>query len=783
MCLQDFNSMPYPRRLLPLTPQFSRRVTEIKSDTPSFALPGTLDVLLAACSKSCLGRFIADNYPSSNSTNILALCTTKSASGFTLGEAALICESAYCGADGQVDKSIFSICASIPQAIRPSHQSLTVVPMATSQLTPGSNPFSSALPSSIGAPAVTSVDATKFTTPTTAAPTALLSVPSTPNPSSTLSTTTSTSSSPAPSSTLSAATSSPPSFPSSQPSSAQPSSTMSTRSASSTTTQPGESDSVMTSGSQPDVARATSQAQENLNAGQIVGISLAALAILGIVIGVLMFWCYRRRERGRNRRGSRWSEVIDKQPPSPFSPTEHQMEAGLTNARAQTPDHSQRYYAAPTAPQEKRRSFWRRSVKPEDIGVALSPEIVQAGSPNSISSQRTTSQLLPELPNCSLWPAPLRQGQQILTTPESRREVARPTVTFPSTFVESKTANKPVSIIPSQTRTRLPPDPPAQMYKLEQAKGASSRIPLTPVYDNGNFPTTVGVHPASEEHNFRYPGYSSQLCPQRTYDPRLMSQMINPAREAAEKFTPTAPSPAHLQATPFRQAPPLRRNSSSSDATTFEDDEDTTPEQEHDKQLRPARLSPVLESPHHFPSSSTDRLSTSLTDITYPSPPRPAAISKQAEKQPRPRAAKFVNASITTDSPAQNPKPGLPRRKDQFVLEERSFFSSASSSSLSSKREESPSSLLAKRKGDKAADQMLQRGLRLSSTAANAPTVNKWQVRDRIEEGGRRGSDTENCVNVVMKTPPRKVGLKSPPIWTPRLTPTRMGEDLYLRVD
>ena len=82
---------------------------------------------------------------------------------------------------------------------------------------------------------------------------------------------------------------------------------------------------------------------------------------------------------------------------------------------------------------------------------------------------------------------------------------------------------------------------------------------------------------------------------------------------------------------------------------------------------------------------------------------------------------------------------------------------------------------------------MLQHGLRLSSTAANALPRSKYQVNDQNETRARKGSDKENDndKNIVLKTPPPKggQGLKSPPFWTPKLTPTRRGEDLFLRVE
>lgn len=771
--LQKFNSMLRSRRLPHLISRFSAPATDGESDTSS-TLPGFLDALLPECAKPCISDFIADNYCSSTPRDSPTLCTTTTTSGFTLGEATLICESSYCSIEGQVDKSIFSICASIPEAIRPSHDSINVIAMATSQLTPGSNAFSSALPPTIGAPPTASVIPTGIVSAT-----GRPSIPSSPQPAPPPPSTTPQASpapSPEPSSSLSFS-----SFSSSYSESSSPTSLTSDLSASSTATRIGESDPFKTSGSEPSTTPTIRPAAGNLSTGQIVGISLAALAVFGFVIGLLLFLYYRRRERKHDRRGSRWSDTIEKPYPASFSPATHHVEAGLSNAPAAGADHSQRFYAPPTTTQEKRRSFWRKSIKPEDIGVAVTPEAVQASTPTSISSQRTTSQLLPELPHYSLWPAPLRHSQQRASW--GRRDVPQPKVAFPSTFVQTNKLTKPPRVLSSHTARGLPTDPRSQMYRLEQVSGVNSKIPLTPVYDNGNVPTTFDSILSSRQNALLHPADASRLQSQRRYDPRLQSQAATRASLAAQNSAlPTAP-PVHDQTTRLRQAPPVRRNSSASDITSFEDDDETTPEHEHDKQLKPPPLSPVIESPRRFPNSPIERLTTPLRDLTYPSPPRSAAISKQAEKQARPRAAQFVDTADTRSYPSRAPGPSASSKKDKLVLDERSFFSTASSPSSSQKRDEFPSSLLAKRKGDTAADQILQGGLKLSSSAANGPALNRWQVTGQNEGRARKGSDTENAVNMVLKTPPPNGGLKSPPAWTPRLTPTRQGDDLYLRVE
>jgi hypothetical protein len=117
--------------------------------------------------------------------------------------------------------------------------------------------------------------------------------------------------------------------------------------------------------------------------------------------------------------------------------------------------------------------------------------------------------------------------------------------------------------------------------------------------------------------------------------------------------------------------------------------------------------------------------------------------------------------------------------RDQLVLEERSFLQSQSTFQASP---EPYPSLLAKRRGDRAAGKMLQGGLKLSPDSANraAPVSKKWQVLHSEEQLPRsprkpklvldtRGTGVEN-ENMSKRN---SVGL----------TPTRRGGDLYLTVN
>src|SRR6202044_1933820 len=179
------------------------------------------------------------------------------------------------------------------------------------------------------------------------------------------------------------------------------------------------------------------------------------------------------------RRSARLSMITEKPPPPrPSTPAQDSGQAQTT-----FPDpadlvigHGQRYYATPPV-EEKRRSFWRKSIKPEEIGVAVSPDMAQDSSPDSFSSQRTASQLLPALPNYGLWPAPLRLSRQNPTGRESFRpestatvfeeDVGLPLSTYRVVTVPESRQEMAESVDPSQVASRLPSDPRVQTYPLE----------------------------------------------------------------------------------------------------------------------------------------------------------------------------------------------------------------------------------------------------------------------------------------------------------------------------
>lgn len=779
-----------PSSLLPLTiiqlmqRALSHTIKSSTSLTPR-ALPASLRGLVPYCTANCLESFISANYQASSCSSNLdltCLCTHTTPSGLTIGEAALSCLVSSCPSKEAVDESsVYSICSGIPDAIAETIRTIIITMASTNLLsetasTAAASLITSTLPSSILVPSNSLTDNLSIISDT--------GTPVIP----------ATTSSPVPT-TLSTA-SIPPQF-------------------RSTFTQAA----AQTTSSLPAATVAPNQ-QAKLTTGEIVGIAVAGGAATCFALGVLVFILCLRKRRRQRRRSARLSTAIEKQPPP--RPSTPGQDSG--QGRTTFPDpadlaigHGQRYYATPPV-EEKRRSFWRKSIKPEDIGVAVSPDTAHDSSPDSFSSQRTASQLLPALPNYGLWPAPLRLSRRIstgkeLVRPESTATVFEEDVGLPlSTYSVVTVPNQPPNIEsrqemaesagPSQVGSRRPSDPRAQTYPPEgaTAAGTQSPISLTPVYDNG-VNTPVNYKAASVSVITGPSQASISTLPQSSSsstfakDPRraspLQAHMMhqrplqtyssapNLTRNQQQHHPRTSASTPSFSATTTytdKRSNTARHgsvDSAGSDVTAFETDDDTTPEQELDKRLNPSMLSPVVESPVRN-RAAVDEPASPIKDLRYPRIPRPAAIAKQAERAPKPRAALQIN----TTGPQPQP-PQIAMTRDQLVLEERSFLQSQSTSRTSP--EPNPS-LLAKRRGDRAAGEMLQSGLKLSSDAANraAPSGKNWRVLHSEEQP----LQSPRKPKLVLDT--RDTSVKNENVSKRNsvgLTPTIRGGDLFLTVD
>jgi hypothetical protein len=419
-------------------------------------------------------------------------------------------------------------------------------------------------------------------------------------------------------------------------------------------------------------------------------------------------------------------------PPPP--PSKDQK--GARGVPAPTFSPTQRYYAAPPRT-EQRRSFWRKSINPADIGVAVSPGKVDQASPRSISSEKSASRLLTNSEAPSVWPAPLmnfppppkgivhRTGTAVPVFDEKPIDTGafnrNPTFSVHAPYetklpqsqnqLTQMSYSRPINPVPRisiqapyETRlTRLPPQsaarlqPPAssqsdRAYNTERARGAAmtGRIPLTPIYDNGNFASQGRPPPVTY----------------RWDTPESMNQLSRPAQ---------VPMGLNISNTMAQAAPASKeslRKSIASDSTAFEDE--TTPEEEIDRQLRNRMAQSYSNS--QYSNKTTSRVleggSSPIKDLTYPQVPRPAAVSRQAERVPRPLAGQNVNT-------AESAPVGVTRGLSQRYQLNRAGQSYLLSETTSSSSAGVPSLLAQRRLGQ-------QKDLRIN--AAASALNSRWQV-------------------------------------------------------
>ena len=573
----------------------------------SICIPDSLVAALPSCAVSCIETFVDVQYSEATcgeKQSLDFLCTTPNNSGLTIGEGGLQCIFSDCTGSALGDIQVYSICAGISNAVPETVGTITATLPNSATMSTSTYPFSigistetesvtstSTYPSSIGL----STDTESITSTTTPA-----RLPTSTFPASFATTVTTTSTGdPA---AASHATSVPVST---------------TPAQSSLTPRPGK-----------------------LSSSQIAGIAVAGAAIV-IIVGVLLaiLVCVRKR-RTRRRRSERWSITNGPSPPAAGD------FPGSTKAGASSPalngyNPDKRFYA-PQPAMQKRRSLWRKSLKPEEIGVAVSPQMAQNASPASTTSQHTLARLLPHENSRSLWPAPLSMvgkppGQ---TVEQPTQSVGRNQIEIPGIVVHPST--QPV-VAPQHAReekytrfARRPLPAPLQIGDLATRTSAKpDRMPLTPVYDNGNFAKN---HPTQK-----------------------------PPLEKAKVAT----------------QPPDIRDSQSTDI-----EEDVTPEHELGRPVRSQQISSFtsiypLENilpeymsgqyktqnqggrPPVGPQPSLEPESP-IKGLRYPPIPRPAAISSQAERLARPRASLRVN---TGDHPLFLPAAAQARsRSDESYI-------------------------------------------------------------------------------------------------------------------
>ena len=359
------------------------------------SLTPRLQQTVPACAQTCLEFFVAENFPGAvcgPPPNIDCLCTTASTSGFTVGEGALQCLEASCQIVDESDAlSAYNVCLSMPNYIPNTHGTLTatISPTTSTLISSTSLKTSTNAQATISNSIVPSTSFTHTTASSTASVTsAFISV-----------------SFPAFTTTSSVVSSSQSAF---SPVGGFLPSTISTP---------------VSSASASVVAAPATSPAPTLTKPQVAGVAVAGVGATAIAVS-LCFLCYSLRRKKARRRNSASSfggdKVLGSEETSPDMSAiaardfvyDHQDRPQPAFENQRSPTRNLRL-ETPATSSEDGWGQYHRDMAPNEIGVAMGPQptisVRDEHSPITPASNRTrNSQLLPEKPNYSLFPPPLR---------------------------------------------------------------------------------------------------------------------------------------------------------------------------------------------------------------------------------------------------------------------------------------------------------------------------------------------------------------------------------------
>lgn len=407
---------------------------------------------------------------------------------------------------------------------------------------------------------------------------------------------------------------------------------------------------------------------QTLTRGQIAGIAVSggAAAVFGLFLVLYMIILRRRRLRNA---GGETSSILGEKAAARFSfgpRDDGNTQANLGSVPLPVPVPPRFYPPS----QQQVRNTPTPDLRPKEIGVAISPDRVEPSPPESATSQRTTSKLLPALPEKSLWPKPLRLSAQppprdnnrlstgtlieeaAVTEADSRRAVLGK-AGRPQQMVETKYGKQPRALPTIDTgynRTAGQEKPTARPSFV--SKPSSTSILTTPVYDNGNIETALAAKQRAAT------GFGLNAASAATASRADNTNLNRPYVRAQYQPVVQQDVPVGPYETQRIRRPSAQR-SEPSQSTII--DEDSTPEQELDRQLgnrrAPARLNVTLPPSEELPEESSP-----IRNLTYPPMPRPAAVSRQAEYAAQPRQLRRTNMKYAPLRPPpafyRGPPPG-----------------------------------------------------------------------------------------------------------------------------
>ncbi|KAI6963934.1 hypothetical protein D0869_14016 [Hortaea werneckii] len=586
--------------------------------------------------------------------------------------------------------------------------------------------------------------------------------------------------------------------------------------------------------SAPAAASSSSSHSTSLTSAEAVGVSIAAFGVLALIIGLIYgITRFRRRRWKAQKRKHDSYDFIDEEPSrfSSFGQTDNTQpsvsHSGFANPRVELPveqrdtkDWYQAQFPAPAQAVLRDRSSWLAA-----LGRSQSP----VSQSRSNESMRTLSQLLPDKPGSM---PPVRQQQRAPPRPQRSLEklsVAQSSATVFEEDRETRIASQqlpamPRPPVPVCAHTGLPgknvrrpqfaaeftisPDEvrgpqlslniPKQPEKAVQKLRSPIHYPPPPAIPEDRPPTS---------HDYRTSRGSKAKSGASTTAGSLLNYYTSAEAGTVPDFwdpepTPISVEPQHRTTksepnpinAPKATCPPrairtstgVSRRDSRASETSFEstDPDEPTPPEEDDKQL-----SPVAETEH-----------SPIAKVRYPKIPR---SSNQAIPRSPP-----VKLMTSPDLP-KNDRSTLPSHQRQ----QRRTPDAPASSPVTPQRQMtdastlSGSTLAVKRRGDSAAHDLEKRLVIDTSHSrggshARSPPRKELEPRTSPLHGYGRSARTppngqplrapstamlspdsvSSSRKQVVRTPKaQEVVLKSP-LWEPKLTPSRRGEDLYLEV-
>lgn len=694
------------------------------------------------CARRCLESYIADNFNTfacRGRRDLDCLCTSKSTSGLTLGEAALSCLASHCPQRVLEDSvDIYELCAPIKDARPMTHGTLTVTQVVPTTIAHTTQSRTTSLPHSIGLP----LHPPQSTTTNSSSHT-----------SSSLSTRlTSTTSSPSHSVSSSFSTFLTPH-----------------------TTHPTSVHSSSTTSVPPPASQASSSAgpkpQPPLTKPQIAGVTVAGVVSAALAFGVLFcIFCLWRKDKKRRNSGSSFGgdKIISSRPGSPGLPENGAADTEYGNILL-VHGGTQERNGPVVENNASRWSFWRRSTKPEDIGVAVGPEDMPSTplmahhschdeAPPSATSFRTSSQLLPDKPTYSLFPQTLKVVNPSTSpiSPQSPDSVETRFTDIAGARLSEKPAPRGRNALDTSQRC-LQQMPKVVRPLVSDPFLHSHSEPQGLIRSENN--SGIGVPWTRSLETIRKPvpargplGTQSSAIRSRP-SLKIPSTYVGRPTYGVPDQTDVPDQSWGTDATRRNSfARPATQYSTASDATNFED-----AGEEDEVQARHPVLSPVAESP---------RARSPSGPVRYPK--IPGTIFPLNTRRPSP------------ESPTRQPPPKNPRRA--LVAQ-----------AMKGKTVEIPQPQVAELYGSPVSPNMPKAHWESTqhhsmeslkgSTKSNAPSA-KWQI---LVKPGLEGIDGSSSPREKPTPSPRsgKTGetrVSESEDWTPMVTPTKKGDELRLHV-